>query len=279
MPIKATKKTAQKTRHVGGFILIMGLTQQRGQKMKRNFKMSLTHVLVHEGGWADHPRDPGGATMKGVTLATYQRYFGEDKNKDDLRNITDEALEQIYRSGYWSKCCCDELPAGVDYSLFDAAVNSGPGRGAKWLQAAVGAKQDGGIGPKTLARVKASEPLQVIDVMCDRRLTFLRSLSTWFTFGKGWERRVQAVRGTAFAMAGESSQVLEDVVPSVDYRIVKKGSRGLWVRKLQEALKIQVDGRFTGDTEATLKAWQQANGLEPDGIAGRNTYRSLGLLG
>ena len=246
--------------------------------MKKNFKKSLAHVLVHEGGWADHPKDPGGATMKGVTLATYQRYFGKDKNKDDLRNITDEELEHIYHSGYWSKCCCDEVPPGVDYALFDSAVNSGPGRGAKWLQAAVGAKQDGGIGPKTLARVKEHDPLQVIDLMCDRRLSFLRNLSTWSTFGKGWERRVHGVRATAIAMAGGSSQVIGAIAPSVDYKIVKKGSRGSWVRKLQEALKIQVDGKFGSDTETVLKAWQQANGLEPDGIAGRNTYRALGLL-
>ena len=127
--------------------------------MKRNFKKALKHVLVHEGGWADHPKDPGGATMKGITLATYRRHFGEDKSKDDLRNITDEDLGQIYRSGYWSKCRCNELPAGVDYAVFDGAVNSGPGRGAKWLQAALGAKQDGGIGPKTLSRVEEHDPI------------------------------------------------------------------------------------------------------------------------
>ena len=246
--------------------------------MKRNFKKALKHVLVHEGGWADHPKDPGGATMKGVTLATYRRHFGKAKSKNDLRNIADEELEQIYRSGYWGKCRCDELPVGVDYAVFDAAVNSGPGRGARWLQAAVGAKQDGGIGPKTLSRVEEHDPIQVTGVMCDRRLSFLRSLDTWPTFGKGWGRRVEGVRATAIAMAGGTSPAVEEITPSVDYEVVKKGSRGPWVRKLQEALEIQVDGRFGRDTEAVLKAWQQAHGLEPDGIAGRNTYRSLGLL-
>ena len=216
--------------------------------------------------------------MKGVTLATYRRHFGEDKSKDDLRNIADEELEQIYRSGYWGKCRCDELPTGVDYAVFDAAVNSGPGRGARWLQAAVGAKQDGSIGPQTLSRVEEHDPIQVTDVMCDRRLTFLRTLSTWSTFGKGWERRVEGVRATAIAMAGGNSPVIGGIVPSVDYTTVKKGSQGIWVRKLQEALEIQVDGKFGKDTEAVLKAWQQAHGLEPDGIAGRTTYRSLCLL-
>ena len=146
--------------------------------MKRKFKKALKHVLVHEGGWADHPRDPGGATMKGVSLTTYRRHFDEDRSKDNLWNITDEELEQIYRSGYWGKCRCDELPTGVDYTVFDAAVNSGLGRSARWLQAAVGVKQDGGIGPKTLARVEEHDAIQVADTMCDCRLAFLRNLPT-----------------------------------------------------------------------------------------------------
>jgi lysozyme family protein len=243
--------------------------------MRKNFQASLNHVLEHEGGWADHPKDPGGATMKGVTLTTFRRHFGKNKSKQALRNISDAELGQIYRSDYWKKCQCDKLPSGVDYAVFDAAVNSGPGRSAKWLQAAIGAKQDGGIGPKTLARVKRYDAVQVIDMMCDRRVNFLRSLATWETFGKGWGRRVERVRAMAIAMA--TGKELE-ITPAVDYKVAKRGSTGLWVRKLQQALEIHVDGRFGKDTEAVLKAWQQAQGLEPDGIAGRNTYRSLGLL-
>jgi lysozyme family protein len=246
--------------------------------MKRNFKKALKHVLVHEGGWADHPKDPGGPTMKGVTLVTYRRHFGEDKSADDLRNITDEELAHIYHSGYWYTCHCDALPGGVDYAVFDAAVNSGPGRSARWLQSAVGAKQDGDIGEKTLARVEAQNPVQVIDMMCDRRLDFLQRLATWPTFGRGWARRVEGVRVTAIGMAGGSSLVAEEIIPSIAYKTVKKGSRGAWVRRLQEGLGIQVDGFFGKDTEAVLKAWQKEHGLEPDGIAGRNTYRALGLL-
>jgi len=193
LPFRIRNTTAVRT---------LNKTTKEDKKMEMNFKSALKHVLVHEGGWADHPKDPGGATMKGVTLVTYRRHFGEDKSKDDLRNITDEELGQIYRSGYWSKCRCDDLPSGVDYAVFDAAVNSGPGRGAKWLQAAVGAKQDGGIGPKTLTRIKNYDPIQITDTMCDRRLTFLRNLSTWSTLGKGWGRRVEGVRATALTMAG-----------------------------------------------------------------------------
>jgi lysozyme family protein len=172
--------------------------------MENNFNNSLEHVLVHEGGWTDHPRDPGGATMKGITLKTYREHFGGEKSKDDLRNISEEELEQIYRSGYWDKCHCDELPIGVDYAVFDAAVNSGPGRSARWLQAAVGAEQDGAIGTNTLSAVKENNSIQIVNNMCDRRLSYLRDLDTWDTFGKGWERRVQGVRITAIAMAEET---------------------------------------------------------------------------
>lgn len=246
--------------------------------MKNNFDSSLKDVLVHEGGWADHPADPGGATMKGVTLAVFRRHYGSNKTKDDLRNITDEQLAHIYRTGYWDKCKCDDLPAGVDYAVFDSAVNSGPGRGAKWLQGAVGAVQDGRIGPNTLAKVAAHDPKTIIDDMLDRRLRFLQSLRIWRTFGRGWRRRVEGVRETALRMT-EEDVAAEPVVTDIDYEVVRRGSTGEWVIKLQMALDIKVDGNFGPETEAALKAFQEDNGLEPDGIAGRNTYRALGLIG
>ena len=246
--------------------------------MITNFSNALRHVLRHEGGWSDHPKDPGGATMKGVTLLVYRRHFGADKGKNDLRQITEAQLEQVYRSGYWDKCHCDELPTGIDYVVFDAAVNSGPGRGAKWLQAAIGAKQDGGIGPNTLAKINAQNTIQITDDMCDYRLNFLKSLSNWSTFGGGWGRRVEGVRTAAIAMAEGNNPDINKSIPSVNYSIVKKGSTGSWVSKLQQALEIQVDGVFGEDTEIALKAWQMSNSLQPDGIASRNTYRSLGLI-
>ncbi len=169
--------------------------------MRENFEYSLKNVLVHEGGWADHPQDPGGATMKGVTLNTFRRYYGSSKSKDDLRSISNDQLEHIYRTGYWDRSKCDDLPSGVDYAVFDAAVNSGPGRAARWLQAAVGADQDGGIGPATLGKVSAMDPKEMIGEMLDRRLRFLQGLDTWPTFGKGWERRVEGVRQIAIKMA------------------------------------------------------------------------------
>ncbi|MCF8405748.1 MAG: peptidoglycan-binding protein [Bacteroidales bacterium] len=213
--------------------------------------------------------------MKGVTLLVYRNHFGSNKTKEDLRNISDSELEQIYRAGYWDKCKCDDLPSGVDYAVFDAAVNSGPGRGAKWLQTAIGANPDGGIGPNTLAKVKEHQPAKIVNGICDNRLSFLRNLQNWQTFGRGWQKRVEDLRRTAVEMAGGGVPVS---APSIDFETVRNGSTGPWVKKLQEALNIQADGKFGNGTEKALKAWQREQGLNPDGIAGRNTYRVLGLI-
>ena len=170
--------------------------------MKENFDNALKLVLVHEGGFAKHHKDPGGATMKGVTLQTFQRFFGSNKTEKDLKNITQEQLARVYRTGYWDKCRCDQLPSGVDYAVFDVAVNSGPGRAARFLQSAVGATQDGAIGPGTLGMVDTMEPSSTINNVCDERLAFLQGLDTFSTFGKGWTKRVSEVRQKALDMAG-----------------------------------------------------------------------------
>lgn len=247
--------------------------------MQTNFNASLDRVLVHEGGWSDNPKDPGGATMKGVTLQTFRRYYGSNQSKQNLRNISTEQLGHIYRKGFWNVCYCDQLPAGLDYCVFDAAVNSGPGNSIKWLQAAVGSPQDGGMGPNTLAKVKAhGDVVALINKTCDRRLGFLKSLKTWSTFGKGWGSRVEGVRTAALNMASGQSSSPAAATSSTNYETVRLGSSGPWVRKLQDALKLSVDGKFGAGTEAALKAWQKEHNLEADGVAGRGTYRALGLL-
>jgi lysozyme family protein len=158
--------------------------------VKQNFAPSLAHVLEHEGGWADHPKDPGGATMKGVTLATYSDWLGRQATKAELRAISDEHLRAIYKTRYWDAVQGDALPAGLDYVVFDMAVNSGPRRAAQMLQSAVGVTPDGMIGPKTLAAVAAHDPGSLIAAFQRSRQHFLEALPTFATFGKGWARRV-----------------------------------------------------------------------------------------
>jgi lysozyme family protein len=168
--------------------------------MDRNFARALSLVLKSEGGWSDNPADPGGATMKGVTLANFRRYVKADASKTDLKNITDDQVATVYRRFYWDAVAGAQLPDGVDYAVFDFAVNSGPGRAAKYLQAVVGVAQDGKIGPATLAAVQAKPSGAIIDTLCDNRLAFLKRLDTWPTFGKGWQTRVESVRKASLSM-------------------------------------------------------------------------------
>jgi lysozyme family protein len=169
--------------------------------MERNFQKALAAVLVHEGGWSDHPADPGGATMKGVTLANFRRYVKADATKSDLRKITDEQLAMVYRRFFWDAVAGAVLPDGVDYAVFDFAVNSGPKRAAEYLQRVVGATPDGKIGPATLKAVGTVSKNAVIGGLCDARMAFLQRLGTWPTFGKGWTRRVEGVRTLALTLA------------------------------------------------------------------------------
>lgn len=181
--------------------------------MKDNFERCLAITLAHEGGWADHPKDPGGATMNGVTIGTYAQFKGRKVTKDELRNISDADLRAIYRRNYWNKVRGDDLPAGLDLVAFDGAVNSGPSRGARWLQHGVGALPDGKIGPETVRAATITNAVQAVGRACDARLSFLRSLKTWATFGKGWSSRVEDIRAKAVVMAQPASA--PPVAPSV----------------------------------------------------------------
>ena len=173
--------------------------------MEHNFQNALSAVLKHEGGWADHPKDPGGATMRGVTLGTFRRYVKAGASKADLKNITAAELETVYRRHYWDAVRGNELPSGVDYAVFDFAVNSGPSRATKFLQQVLGIKQDGKLGPVTLAALKDRYPSTIVSELCTLRLKWLRRLKTWKTFGRGWERRVVAVQELASAMTEQGS--------------------------------------------------------------------------
>ena len=118
-----------------------------------------------------------------------------------MRSLTPAMVKPLYKRDYWDKVRGDEMPDGVDYALFDIAVNSGPGRAAKLLQRALGLKEDGAIGPVTMQKVLAANPRELVQDISEKRLGFLQSLPTWSTFGKGWGRRVAEVESAAYTMA------------------------------------------------------------------------------
>ncbi|TFZ55893.1 hypothetical protein E4V01_20460 [Methylorubrum sp. Q1] len=166
-----------------------------------SFERALALVLAHEGGYVDHPADPGGATNLGVTIGTLSDWLGRPASKAEVKALTRATVAPIYRKNYWDRVRGDELPAGVDYCVFDFAVNSGVGRAIPAFQRAIGVADDGKIGPLTLGAAREKPAVQTVERICADRLAFLRQLSTWGTFGKGWSRRVEGVRADALAMA------------------------------------------------------------------------------
>lgn len=157
-------------------------------------------VIKHEGGFVDHPKDPGGMTNLGVTRRNWENYLGRDVSEADMRSLTPDRVKPFYKALYWDKIKGDQLPSGVDYAAFDLAVNSGPVKAAKLLQEISGVPVDGLIGPRSLDAIHACDAKEVAETLCDLRMDFLKRLSTFETFGKGWSSRVADVSAKAAEM-------------------------------------------------------------------------------
>ena len=156
-----------------------------------DFNLALAFVLDQEGGYVHHPADPGGETAYGITklVAADHGYRGP------LRSIPMDWVRRIYQQGYWDRCCCEAMPEHpIRLVVFDAAIHSGVGQSIKWLQRELGVAVDGLIGPVTLAALQRANLDALAHKLINRRLEFLRGLRTWKTFGKGWSRRIAALR-------------------------------------------------------------------------------------
>ena len=168
--------------------------------MKANYDKCLETILHHEGGYVNHPKDPGGETNLGVTKRVYLEHGGTK----DMKELTVEDVAPIYKKGYWDKMKGDELPNGLDLCVFDFGVNAGPGRSAKYLQTMIGTVADGGIGPNTLKAVEAYVSEHGIDKSIENfqeaRQGYYEKLSTFDTFGRGWTRRVTETTDLAKTM-------------------------------------------------------------------------------
>lgn len=171
---------------------------------RRTFEVALAFTLRFEGGFVDHPSDPGGVTNHGITWRTLRAHRGVPVTRDDVRTLSRAEAASIYHARYWTPLCADELPAGVDLMTFDFAVNSGVSRAATMLQGIVGALPDGMMGPATLSAVADAHPATVIRILAHRRLAFMQTLKTWPVFGRGWRRRVVGAQRRALALAAEA---------------------------------------------------------------------------
>jgi len=165
------------------------------------FEACLAVTLRAEGGYSDNPHDPGGPTNFGITQKVLEEHRGKPVSAEDVKHLTREEAKEIYRAKYWLPMNCAMLPGGVDLEVFDFGVNVGPSRSIKHLQKVLGLKEDGSMGPMTLAAVNATDPKELMIKLAHDRQDYYRSLPTFTQFGKGWTTRVAEIQTAAIKMA------------------------------------------------------------------------------
>ena len=173
--------------------------------MLSNFPAALALVLKSEGGFVNHKFDPGGVTNLGVTRNVWKDWVKHDVDEDEMRSLTPELVAPLYKARYWDACKCDDLMLGVDYVVFDSAVNMGPFRASKLLQTALGVTADGVIGRATIAAATAADPAELLENFNQGKEEFYKSLATFSTFGKGWLNRIAHVQDAAEQMMALST--------------------------------------------------------------------------
>jgi lysozyme family protein len=179
-----------------------------------SYDRSLPLLLAHEGGYTNHTSDPGGPTNFGITIFDYRKYVKPGATAADVKAMKLDEAKAIYRAKYWDAQRCSELPAGVDYAVFDYGVNSGIGRSGKVLRRVLKLTDNSSIvNDAVVAAARATDAKMLIVALCDERLRFLQSLKTWSVFGAGWGRRVAEVRAAALVMA--SPVVIHPPPPSI----------------------------------------------------------------
>lgn len=196
-----------------------------------SFARALAATLRFEGGYVNHPADPGGATNMGITQRTLADWRGTSVSPADVRAMTQAEAAAIYRRLYWEMVACDRLPAGVDLAVFDYAVNSGVDRASRALQKVAGATVDGIVGRDTVAAVLAMPAAKVVSALCAERRGFLRRLRIFTAFGRGWLRRIAAIEALALAMAPAAttrSTQLENQESPVTFSKSAIESRTVW---------------------------------------------------
>lgn len=159
-----------------------------------NYALVMEFTNMSEGGFVDHPKDPGGATNHGITAKTLAEWRGYPVTMDDVRRLSREEAEEIYRAWYFAPVYFDELPSGLDYTLVDFGINSGPGTAIKYLQRALGVRADGYLGPITMSAVRTAHEMgqtpELIKKINMERLAMMKRLAHWSSFKRGWTRRV-----------------------------------------------------------------------------------------
>lgn len=243
--------------------------------MQSTYDAALERLLAHEGGYTNHPADPGGPTNFGITIYDYRKYVMPNATAADVRAMSLADAKRIYRSKYWDSQSLDLFEPGPDYCLFDYGVNSGIGRSGRVLRRVLGMRDDiYEITPDVIAAANERNAAELSSMICAERLRFLQSLKTWSVFGKGWGRRVSEV-------LAYSIQISRDLPITPSPTIAPAPGRGYdaddhaRVRALQRIL-LGPPGNYTGAVDGdlgpkTIKAFQRYAGLSPDGVVGKIT--------
>lgn len=223
--------------------------------MRDNLETATDWILVHEGGYVNHRDDPGGATNMGVIQRTYDAWRDrKELQRQSVRNITKEEVVAIYKDQFWDKIWGDILPNGLDYAMYDFAINSGPVRAIKFIQRILGVAEDGVMGNVTYGAIRSKNDVeQLIIDLCFARWNWLKRLRHWNTFGRGWTRRVM----------GE-----EEGVQERDHGVIDRGVM-LWKEEPNIPAPKQLDdgsGERT-DNELLSRREEAKEGLTIDNAA------------
>jgi lysozyme family protein len=171
--------------------------------MRATYDEAIARVFADEGGYSNHPSDPGGPTNWGITIADARMHWKPDASAADVRAMPKSVAAEIYRTKYAAAVRYDELPAGLDYVVLDYAINSGVARAGKVLRRWLGLPDDSAhVNDAVIAAVRTRDARAGIVWICDERLAFLKRLKTWPVFGVGWSRRVAGARAAGLGMAG-----------------------------------------------------------------------------
>ncbi len=228
---------------------------------KNNFDACLTRLLRHEGGYTNHPSDPGGPTNFGITIHDYRRYVKANATAVDIRAMPLAHAKAIYRQKYWNAMRCDDLPAGVDYAVFDYGVNSGTGRIGKVLRRVLRLPDTtSAVTDDVIKAARLKDASELCNAICDERLAFLRHLKTWPVFGKGWGRRVSEVRAASRIMARAASLPPADEAPAPGRAVVAESL------KVEQAVAVGTGGG-TAAAGVSLWDWIVTHPLETAAIA------------
>lgn len=168
--------------------------------MLSNWEVSFERVLKSEGGFVNHPKDPGGMTNLGVTKRIWEEWVQHSVDEAEMRALTPELVKPMYKARYWDAVKGDDLPRGLDYAMYDFAVNAGPWRAVKVLQCALGVTADGVIGRQTITAANKVDSTELLELFTLGKEAFYKSLDGFSTFGRGWLNRVAEVQKAAEGM-------------------------------------------------------------------------------